>query len=144
MVGDSAIPSGNLAVITCMDARIDPLRALGLEPGAAHVLRNAGAVVTDDMLRSLLLSQRLLQTRSVTVMAHTRCGLLGLRDADLAASLQLETGQAPPFALGGFADLEQHVRDQVERVRSCSWLQHVDKVRGCIFDVTDGSVREVD
>ncbi|GAC1328751.1 MAG: carbonic anhydrase [Candidatus Dormibacteria bacterium] len=140
----SAIPSQHLAVITCMDARIDPFGALGLEPGAAHVLRNAGALVTDDVLRSLVLSQRLLQTRSVTVMAHTDCGLRSLRDAEVAREIEAETGAALPFALGSFSDLEQHVRDQVTRVRSCPWLRHTDDVRGCILDVADGTVREVD
>jgi carbonic anhydrase len=138
-----AIPRKHLAIITCMDARIDPQRALGLELGDAHVLRNAGAVVSDDMLRSLVLSQRLLQTRSVAVMAHTECGLRDIHDDELARQLEEETGSAPPFAFRGFHDLDEHVRREVERVRACPWLPHVDDVRGCVLDVSDGTVRTV-
>src|SRR5437588_2913542 len=103
-----AIPRKHLAIITCMDARIDPQRSLGLELGDAHVLRNAGAVVSDDMLRSLVLSQRLLETRSVAVMAHTECGLRDVHDDELARQLERETGSAPPFAFGSFHDLDEH------------------------------------
>ena len=126
-----------------MDARIDPQHALGFDFGDAHVLRNAGAVVTDDVLRSLVLSQRLLQTRSVAVMAHTECGLRAVHDDDLAAELTRETGQAPPFAFGAFFDLHEHVRSQVERVRTCPWLPHVDDVRGYVLDIANGAVETV-
>ncbi|HYL53824.1 MAG TPA: carbonic anhydrase [Acidimicrobiia bacterium] len=138
-----AIPRKHLAIITCMDARIDPQRALGLELGDAHVLRNAGAVVSDDMLRSLVLSQRLLETRSVAVMAHTECGLRDVHDDELARQLERETGSAPPFAFGAFHDLDEHVRGEVGRVRACPWLAHVDDVRGYVLDVSDGTVRTV-
>jgi carbonic anhydrase len=137
-------PRRHVAVVTCMDARIDPGRALGYELGDAHVLRNAGAVVTDDVLRSLVLSQRLLDTRAVVVMAHTDCGLLGLDDDDVARALEEDTGHAPTFAAGGFADLDDHVREQVARVRACPWLLHCDDVTGCVYDVTAGAVRPVD
>jgi carbonic anhydrase len=126
-----------------MDARIDPQRALGFELGDAHVLRNAGAVATDDVLRSLVLSQRLLQTRTIVVMAHTECGLRDVEDQELAQRLAWETGQAPPFAFGAFLDPEEHVREQMERVRGCPWLPHVDDVRGCVLDVSDGSTTPV-
>lgn len=126
-----------------MDARIDPQHALGLELGDAHVLRNAGAEASDDTLRSLVLSQRLLETRSVTILAHTDCGLRAVHDDELAGELLSETGVAPPFAFGSFHDVDQHVREQVERVRSCPWLQHVDDVRGCVLDLGDGTVRTV-
>ena len=127
-----------------MDARIvDPQGALGFDLGDAHVLRNAGAVVSDDILRSLVLSQRLLETRTVVVMAHTDCGLRKVHDDELARQLTRETGQAPPFAFGAFFDLDEHVRTQVEVVRACPWLPHVDDVRGCVFDVSDGTVRTV-
>ncbi len=126
-----------------MDARIDPQRALGLELGAAHVLRNAGAVATDDVLRSLVLSQRLLQTRSIAVMAHTECGLREVHDDEMARQLAWETGQAPPFAFGAFYDIDAHVVEQIERVRACPWLPHVDDVRGYVLDIADGSVRTV-
>jgi carbonic anhydrase len=138
-----AIPRKHLAIITCMDARIDPQRALGLELGDAHVLRNAGAIVSDDMLRSLVLSQRLLETRSVAVIAHTECGLRDIHDGELARQLTRETGTAPPFAFGTFYDLDEHVRREVERVRACPWLPHVNDVRGYVLDVSDGSVRTV-
>ena len=144
MAGLSAIPSRHLAIVTCMDARIDPQRALGLELGAAHVLRNAGAVVSDDVLRSLVLSQRLLGTRSVAVIAHTDCGLRQVHDDELSRLLEEETGQAPPFAFGAFFDLDEHVREQMARVRACPWLPHVDDVRGHVLDITNGTVRPVE
>jgi len=139
----SAIPQRHLAIVTCMDARIDPQRALGFEFGDAHVLRNAGAAVTDDVLRSLVLSQRLLETRSVVIMAHTDCGLRKVHDDELARQLEVETGELPPFAFGAFFDLDEHVRTQVERVRTCPWLPHREDVRGSVLDIADGSVRPV-
>jgi carbonic anhydrase len=143
MANSSAIPARHLAIVTCMDARIDPQRALGLQLGDAHVLRNAGAVVSDDVLRSLVLSQRLLETRAVAVMTHTECGLREVHDDDLARQLAWETGQAPPFAFGSFFDLDAHTAEQVERVKACPWLPHVNDVRGFVLDVSDGSVRTV-
>ena len=143
MAERSGIPARHLAIVTCMDARIDPQHAFGLELGDAHVLRNAGAVVSDDVLRSLVLSQRLLGTTSVAVMAHTDCGLRKVHDDELAHQLEVETGQAPPFAFGAFFDLDEHVRAQVGRARACPWLPHVDAVRGYVLDVADGTVREV-
>jgi carbonic anhydrase len=139
----SAVPRRHLTIITCMDARIDPQHALGLEMGDAHVLRNAGAVATDDVLRSLVLSQRLLETTAVAVMAHTECGLRDLHDEELARQLTSETGQRPPFAFASFHDVDEHVRTQVERVRTCPWLPHVDEVRGYVLDVSTAAVREV-
>jgi carbonic anhydrase len=140
----SALPRRHLAIVTCMDARIvDPQGALGFDLGDAHVLRNAGAVVTDDMLRSLVLSQRALDTTGVIVMAHTDCGLRKIHDDEFARELEAETGQAPPFAFGAFFDEDEHVRAQVERVRACPWLPHRNDVRGCVFDVSTGAVRDV-
>jgi carbonic anhydrase len=126
-----------------MDARINPQRALGFDFGDAHVLRNAGAVVTDDVLRSLVLSQRLLATTAVAVMAHTDCGLRDVHDDELARQLEAETGEAPPFAFGAFYDLDAHVRAQVAVVKACVWLPHVDDVRGYVLDIANGSVRPV-
>ena len=140
----SAVPSQHLAIVTCMDARIDPQRAFGLDFGAAHVLRNAGAVVSEDVLRSLVLSQRLLETRSIAVMAHTDCGLRKVHDEDLARELEQETGQAPPFAFGAFFDLDEHVKTQIARVRDCPWLPHRGDVRGYVLDVSNGSLRSID
>lgn len=140
---NAAVPARHIVVLTCMDSRVDPLAAFDLQHGDAHLLRNAGAVASDDVLRSLVLSQRLLETTAVYVMAHTDCGLRKVHDDELAKQLAWETGQAPPFAFGAFFDEETHVRDQVARVRDCPWLPHVDEVKGFIYDVSDGSVREV-
>ena len=126
-----------------MDARIDPVAALGLTAGDAHVLRNAGAFVSADVLRSLILSPRLLGTTSVVDMAHTECGLLGLDDAALSRSIVWETGAAPKFALGSFAEVHDHVRAQVDAVRACPWLPHINDVRGNVFDVANGRVEAV-
>jgi carbonic anhydrase len=139
----SAVPRKHVVIVTCMDSRVDPLGAFGLEHGDAHLLRNAGAMASDDVLRSLVLSQRLLETRSVWLVAHTDCGLRKVHDAELARQLEVETGAKPPFAFGAFHDEEKHVREQVERVRTCPWLPHVDDVHGYVYDISDGTVREV-
>lgn len=127
-----------------MDARIDALRMLDFEAGDAHVLRNAGAVVSDDVLRSLVLSQRLFGTKTVYVVAHTDCGLRKIHDDELARSLEAETGAVPPFAFGAFQDPESHVRASVQRVRECPWLPNRDDVRGCVLDLETGIVHSVD
>jgi len=140
----SATPVRATAVVTCMDARIDALGPLGLDPGDAHVLRNAGAVVGDDVLRSLVLSQRLFGTRSVVVLAHTDCGLRTIHDDDLARELTRARRPAPPFPFGAFSDLDQHVRTSVRAVRSCPWLPHRGDVRGCVLDLDAMTVRTVE
>jgi carbonic anhydrase len=127
-----------------MDARIDPLAALGLELGDAHVLRNAGAFATDDMLRSLVVSQRLIGTRSVAVIGHTECGAFGLNEPEFVQSLTWETGSKLDLHFGSFDDLDAHVLAQMARVRACTWIPHTDDVRGFVYDVADGSVRPVD
>lgn len=139
----SVRPRLHLAIVTCMDSRIDMFRIFGLQVGDAHVLRNAGGLVTDDMVRSLVLSQRLLGTREVVVMMHTSCGVHGLRDDDLIARVTAETLEEPPFTFGGFQDLEQSVRDGVQRVRSSPWLPGREFVRGFIYDVETARVHEV-
>ena len=139
----SATPRRAAVVVTCMDARIDAIRSLGFDLGDVHVLRNAGAMVSDDVLRSLVLSQRLFDTRTVYVMGHTDCGLRKIDDGELAAALEAETGAPPPFAFGSFRDLDEHVRTSVERVRNCLWLPYRDDVRGCVLDLSDGTVRSV-
>ena len=139
-----AEPSRHLVVVTCMDARIDPLGAFGLQLGEAHVLRNAGGVVTDDTLRSLLVSQRLLGTREVMVVHHSGCGMLGVHDEELAAAVERETGAAPPMPLGGMRDLDESVRRSVERVRDCAYLPHRDAVSGHVLDIESGALRRVD
>jgi carbonic anhydrase len=132
-----------VAILTCMDARIDPARLFGLEPGEAHVLRNAGGVVTEDVLRSLLLSQRLLETTGILVVHHTRCGLHGLDEAATRDRIEAETGTRPPYALEVFDDLDDDVRRSIDRIRTSPCLRHDAAVRGFVYDVDDGTLREV-
>ena len=138
-----AAPARRVAVVTCMDARLDVLRMLGLRAGDAHVLRNAGGVVTDDVQRSLTVSQRRLGTREVMVIQHTGCGMLQLREEELAAEIERDTGQPPPFELGGFANLEASVRRSVERLASSRLLPHRAAVRGFVYELETGRLREV-
>ncbi len=135
-------PKLGVAIVTCMDARIDPVRLFGLQPGDAHVLRNAGGVVTDDVIRSLMLSQRLLGTRAVMLIHHTRCGALGLAEDAVKNEVQAETGIRPPFALEGFADLDVAVRQSMARIRHTPFLPY-RSVRGFVLDLDDGRLREV-
>ncbi|WP_431984399.1 beta-class carbonic anhydrase [Streptomyces qinglanensis] len=140
--GMDARPVRSVAVVACMDARLDLHRALGLELGDCHTIRNAGGVVTDDVIRSLTISQRALGTRSVVLIHHTDCGLLNLTE-DFRHELELEVGQRPSWAVESFKDLDQDVRQSVERVRTSPFLLHRDDVRGFVFDVTTGLLREV-
>jgi carbonic anhydrase len=140
--GLSARPQRRVAVLTCMDARIDPARMLGLAPGDAHVIRNAGGLATDDAIRSLLLSQRLLGTEEVLVIHHTGCGLEGLDEEGFQAEIESETGAPLPFSLGAFADLDADVARTVERLMACAWLPR-RTIRGFVFDVETGRLREV-
>ncbi len=134
-------PRRRLAVLTCMDARIDPLALFGLRLGDAHVVRNAGGLVTPDAIRSLAASQRLLDTNEIAVVMHDRCGLHGASDADFAGALAAD-GAAPEWRLGAFADLEQTLRAGVERLRSSPELPYRESIRGFIFDPETGRVRE--
>jgi len=136
-------PRRAVAVLTCMDARIDPAALLGLEPGEAHVLRNAGTAVTDDMIRSLALSQRLLGTREVMVIKHTGCGMQGLDEAELRRQLTEAAGAEPGWAIESFEDLDAAVREAMRRVRESPFLAHRDRVRGFVYDVDTGRLREV-
>lgn len=136
-------PLRSLAVVTCMDARLDPLRSLGLDVGQAHVIRNAGALVTDDVERSLLLSQYALGTRTVLVIGHTDCGLLG-HDEDATNDLvEEERGTRPSFTLGSIATSEDGVRDGVSRLRESPVLRHRDDVHGFVHDVATGRLTHV-
>jgi carbonic anhydrase len=139
----AAIPAKHVTLVTCMDSRIDTFRIFGLTSGEAHILRNAGGLVTDDMLRSLVLSQRLLQTREVMLMHHTRCGLHDADEEALRETIVAETGQAPPYPFGAFHDLDESVRESIRRVREHVFLPHRDHVRGFVYDVETGHVREV-
>jgi carbonic anhydrase len=135
-------PQLHLAVLTCMDSRLDLFGALGLDLGQVHLIRNAGGIATDDAVRSLLLSQRLLGTRSVMVIHHSRCGLEAFEEEALQGELEREYGARPPFRLGAFKNVDQDVRDTVQRLRSSIFLLD-SEVRGFVFDVDDGSLREV-
>jgi len=138
-----ARPRRAVAVVACMDCRIDVLRVLGLEVGEAHVLRNAGGAVTDDMIRSLAISQRRLGTRSVMLIHHTQCGMATLTDDEFRAELLDATGIAPPFAIETFSDVEADVRQSILRVRCSPFLAHRDDVRGFVYDVATGRLNEV-
>ena len=141
---DTPRPRLRMAVLTCMDARIKLFDVLGLRHGDVHILRNAGGLATDDAMRSLLLSQHGLGTREVMVIQHTDCGLHGLHDAELAGRVEATTGHSVPFAFGGFDDVDDSVRDSITRLRSAPWLvSQKDAVRGFVYDVTTGKLREV-
>jgi carbonic anhydrase len=137
------LPRQRLAVVTCMDTRIDLAGALGLEPGVAHVVRNAGGVVTPDVLRSLAVSQRALGTREIAVVMHTDCGLFGFDDAGFRSRLAVESGRQPTWDVPGFTDLEIAVRRNVTQVLHCPWLPHTDRVRGFVYDVDSGRLEQV-
>ncbi len=139
----AVIPSKHVAIVTCMDSRIDTFRIFGLQSGEAHILRNAGGLATDDMLRSLVLSQRLLQTREIILMHHTNCGLDGTDEAALLGQIHTETGTTPSYEFGVFQDLDTAVREAVARVRAHPFLPHRDRVRGFVYEVESGHVREV-
>jgi len=138
-------PARKLAVVACMDARLNVERVLGLEAGDAHIIRNAGGIVTDDVLRSLVISHHLLGTREVAVINHTDCGMAGFTDQDLEARLERETGHAAvaPARFYAFTDLEANVRAQIRKIRSHPWVPAHVGVRGFIYDVRSGRLREV-
>ncbi|MGH3276488.1 MAG: beta-class carbonic anhydrase [Streptosporangiaceae bacterium] len=136
-------PSLNVAVIACMDARLNVPAILGLGNGEAHVIRNAGGAVTDDAIRSLAISQRLLGTSEIILIHHTDCGMLTFTDAGFAASIQEETGIRPPWAAEAFSDLAGDVRQSIARIKASPFLPHTDSVRGFIFDVATGKLNEV-
>jgi carbonic anhydrase len=136
-------PAREVAIVTCMDSRVDVFAALGLRDGEAHVLRNAGGVVTDDVIRSLAISQRRLGTRCVMVIHHTNCGMQSLTDDGFRAELQAATGVAPAFAIESFSDVDADVRQSVLRVRRSPFLLHRDVVRGFVYDLETHLIREI-
>ena len=136
-------PQRRLAVVTCMDSRLDVFGALGLQEGEAHILRNAGGVITDDVIRSLAISQRLLGTREVMLIHHTDCGMQKLTDDGFREELRRDTGVAPSFAIESFTDVETDVRQSVERVRRSSFVPHREAVRGFVYDVDTHRLAEV-
>ena len=139
-----AQPARRLAVVACMDARLDVNKLLGLAEGDAHVMRNAGGVVTDDMLRSLLISQRLLGTKEIILIQHTDCGMLTFRDDELKDAIESETGLRPAFALESFRDLECNVRQSIGRIRACPFIPRRDRIRGFVYDCATGLLNEVE
>ena len=136
-------PGRKLAVVACADARLDVHRILVLEEGDAHVIRNAGGVITDDVIRSLMISQRLLDTREVMLIHHTDCGMLKFRDDDFKDAIEAETGLRPAFALEAFCDLEQDVRQSMARIHASPYIPHKDRIRGFVYDCTSGKLTEV-
>jgi carbonic anhydrase len=137
-------PTLKLAIVTCMDSRLDVFAALGLQDGQAHILRNAGGVVTDDVIRSLAISQRVLGTEAVMVIHHTDCGLEKITDDGFRATLQQDTGVAPAFAIETFKDVRADVRQSVQRLRLSRFLLHRERIRGFLYDVDTHSLSEVD
>jgi carbonic anhydrase len=133
-------PSKHVSIVACMDARID---TFGLGGGEAHVIRNAGGIVSDDVLRSLVTSQRLLGTREMLLLDHTGCGLQRIHERDFRATVVSEVGSEPPYAFGAFSDLDTAVRAAVARVREHRFLPHRENVRSFVYDVTTGALREV-
>ncbi len=136
-------PRRQLAVVACMDSRLDLFAALGLAMGEAHVLRNAGGVITDDVIRSLAISQRKLGTREVMLIHHTDCGMQKLTDDGFRAELQAATGVAPAFAIESFTDADADVRQSILRVRRSEFIPHRDTVRGFVYDVDTHQLHEV-
>ena len=136
-------PSKHLAVLACMDARIDVHAVLGLAPGEAHVIRNAGGVATEDALRSLTISQRLLGTTEIVLIHHTDCGMLTFTGDAFKESVYSETGIRPAWAAEAFTDLEGDVRQSIRRITSSPFIPHRDAVRGFVFDVATGRLNEV-
>jgi carbonic anhydrase len=136
-------PGKGVAVVACMDARLDVHKILGLEEGDAHVIRNAGGVVTDDEVRSLTISQRLLGTREIILIHHTDCGMLTFSDEELRAQIQEEAGIKPHFSMESFSDLEEDVRQSIRRIQASPFIPHTDSVRGFVYEVETGRLREV-
>ena len=136
-------PAKKLAAVVCMDARLETGALLALVEGDAHVIRNAGGVVTDDVIRSLTISQRLLGTREIMLIHHTDCGMLTFRDDELKQQILEDTGIKPHFAMESFSDLEADLRQSLARVKASPFIPHKKEVRGFIYDVSSGHLREV-
>ena len=136
-------PGRGLAVVACMDARLDTHKLLGLAEGDAHVIRNAGGVVSDDAIRSLVISQRLLGTREIVLIHHTDCGMLTFRDDDVKDSIEADTGLRPSFALEAFGNLEQDIRQSIARIQANPFIPVKDQVRGFVYDCATGRLNEV-
>jgi len=136
-------PGRKLAVVACMDARLNPYGVLGLQEGDAHVIRNAGGVVTDDTIRSLAISQHLLGTEEIILIHHTGCGMLTFSDEDFERTLEAHAGERPAWPVGTFADLDEDVRESISRIEASPFILRKDVVRGFVYDVETGRLREV-
>jgi carbonic anhydrase len=136
-------PAKHVAVLACMDARLDVHKILGLEEGDAHVIRNAGGVATDDAIRSLVISQRLLGTNEVILIHHTDCGMLTFKDDEVRSKIESEVGIRPAFALEAFGDLESDVRQSIARIQASPFIPNKASVRGFVYDVKTGRLNEV-
>jgi carbonic anhydrase len=136
-------PAKHVAVLACMDARLDVYRILGLKEGEAHVIRNAGGVVTDDEIRSLAISQRLLGTQEIILIHHTDCGMLTFTDDEFKKSIQDDTGIKPTWAAEAFPDLDEDVRQSIARIKASPFIPNKGSVRGFVFDVATGKLNEV-
>ncbi|MBA2344528.1 MAG: carbonic anhydrase [Rubrobacter sp.] len=142
--GDLPMPPGkHIAVVTCMDARLSPYVMLGLSEGDAHVIRNAGGVITDDEIRSLVISQRLLGTEEIMLIQHTDCGMLTFTDDEVKQQIQEDVGIKPHFALESFTDLDENIRQSLARIKTNPFIPHKDSVRGFVYEVETGKLREV-
>jgi carbonic anhydrase len=142
--GDLPIPPDRkVAVVACMDARLNPYGILGLAEGDAHIIRNAGGVITDDQIRSLAISQRLLGTDEIILIHHTDCGMLTFSDDEFREQIQADTGIKPPWAAEAFSDLDTDVRQSIARIQASPFIPVKSSVRGFVYDVHDGSLREV-
>ena len=138
-----ARPSRHVAIVACMDSRLDLARLLGLGDGESHVIRNAGGVVTDDVIRSLAISQRLLATTEIILIHHTDCGLLKVTEDSFKRDIETATGIRPPWSVEAFPDVYDDVRQSRARIRASPFVPHRDAIRGFVFDVADGTLREV-
>ena len=136
-------PARQAAVVACMDARLSPYAVLGLSEGDAHVIRNAGGVVTEDVIRSLAISQRLLGTREIVLIHHTDCGMLTFSDDAFKADIERDTGLRPAWAAEAFTDAEKDVRQSLRRIAASPFVPHKDNARGFVFDVSTGRLHEV-
>lgn len=136
-------PAKGVAVVACMDARLDVHKMLGIQEGDAHVIRNAGGVITDDGIRSLAISQRLLGTNEIILIHHTDCGMLTFSDDELKQQIQEDVGIKPEFAMEAFADLDEDVRQSIRRIQASPFIPNKDSVRGFVYEVETGKLREV-
>ena len=136
-------PAKHVAVVACMDARLDVHKILGLQEGDAHVIRNAGGAVTDDAIRSLAISQRLLGTKEIILIHHTDCGMLTFTDDDVKGKIEKETGVRPAFALEAFSDLDEDVKQSIARIKASPFIPNKSNIRGFVYDVRTGKLNEV-